>query len=60
MTEFEYHVMGAAGVNGLQHEIDKRAREGWEPVLITVQVGAMLAKERFTVVFRRPTPAAAE
>ncbi|KKK71347.1 hypothetical protein LCGC14_2914810 [marine sediment metagenome] len=30
---YEYHVMGANGMSGMQREIAKRAADGWELVL---------------------------
>ena len=59
---YEYHVMGAARIDGLQAEINKKAAEGWEPLLAYYDVkwfgwlGPL--GRRHVVILRRPRPEA--
>lgn len=51
---FEYHIMGAHGTGGVQAEMDKRAKGGWEPIIAYQEVEA---GKRHVVIFRRPIAA---
>ena len=54
---FEYHVMGANGMKGIQSEADKRARDGWELVTAYQETSGgflFFAGRRHVVIFRRP------
>lgn len=48
---FEYHIMGAKSMGGVQDEMNKRAKEGWEPIIAYQEVEA---GKRHVVIFRRP------
>ena len=56
---FEYHVMGANGMKGMQKEIDKRAIEGWELLNAYQETSGgflFFAGRRHVLIFRRPKP----
>ncbi len=56
---YEYHVMGANGIPGVQREIAKRAADGWEldKAYQETSGGFMFfAGRRHVLVFRRPKP----
>ena len=48
---YEYHVMGANGMGGMQSELDKRAKDGWELVTAYQEVGG---GHRHMMIFKRP------
>lgn len=52
---YEYRVMGARGIPGIEEECNKRAKEGWELVeAFSGEGGGLLKGERFILIFRRP------
>ena len=51
---FDYHIMGAKTTQGIQEEMAKRAKDGWEPILAYQEVEA---GKRHVMIFRRPRPA---
>ena len=58
---YEYHVMGANGMAGVQREIAKRAADGWELVTAYQETSGgflFFSGRRHVLVFRRakPTP----
>ena len=48
---YEYHVMGANGMPGIQSELTKRAAEGWELVEAYQETGS--GGKRHVLIFRR-------
>lgn len=50
---YEYHVMGANGMSGIEAELRKRAPEGWELVSAYQEVKG---GNRHVLIFRRPKP----
>jgi hypothetical protein len=53
---FEYHVMGANGMTGMQKEITKRAADGWELVTAYQETGGGFLGffgRRHVLVFRK-------
>jgi len=54
---FEYHVMGANGLSGVQREVTKRAAEGWElhhAYQETAGGFLLFGGHRHILIFRRP------
>jgi hypothetical protein len=47
---FEYHIMGARTMQGIQEEMAKRAKDGWEPIIAYQEVEA---GKRHVMIFRR-------
>jgi hypothetical protein len=59
---YEYRVMGAGSIEGVERELNKRASEGWEPIEGWQETkwfgrfGPFL--RRHVIVLRRPKPEA--
>jgi hypothetical protein len=51
---FEYHIMGAKSMGGIQEEMAKRAKDEWEPIIAYQEVEA---GKRHVMIFRRPKAA---
>lgn len=56
---YEYHVMGANGLNGVKAEVGKRSGEGWELVEAYQETSGgffLFGGRRHVLIFRRPKP----
>ena len=53
---YEYHVMGANGMKGVQSEVNKRTHDGWELVTAYQETSGgffLFAGRRHVLIFRR-------
>lgn len=55
--QWEYHVMGShGGIKGVQTELDKRSKDGWELVTAYQETERGRGGDLHWLYFRRPKP----